>query len=178
LPAVIVCWIPALIAAAFAFFKINDLSLFNIILLMVEGFNKPSMRYWSSHGGISINLITSAATKEIAEADAKVATNAARLADITRQLEQRQEAMNRITSHDVPTPDDLEPIQTKLKNRLAQDDAPAADEATLNTEVTSASTLPVNKKRVSASGLDQSRSVDTIAQDIKTYEDQFAHIDQ
>src|SRR3989338_5471033 len=113
-----VCWIPAVIAAAFAFFKINDLSLFNIILLSVEGFNKPSQRYWSPYPGISINLITSQHAKQIVEASAKAINNASKLADMTRQMEKRQEEINKMTAHDNPEPRAVEAIQTQISQNL------------------------------------------------------------
>lgn len=105
----IVAWVPAMIAAAFAFFKINDLSLFTIILLAIEKANKPSQRYWRPHAGISINLIVGQAAKEIADAHAHMTKNAERLIDITRQMQDRQEEMNHLAIHEAPRPSDSEP---------------------------------------------------------------------
>ncbi len=146
------CWIPAVIAAAFAFFRINDMSLFRIILLSIEGFNKPSQRYWSPYPGISINLITSQHAKEIVEASAKAISNAGKLADMTRQMEKRQEEINKMTAHDNPEPRALEAIQTQLSENLAHgmyehEDPPAP---------------AVRTDLVQTEGLDPTKSLDTI----------------
>lgn len=156
------CWIPALIAAAFAFFRINDLSLFNIILLSIEGFNKPSQRYWSPYPGISINLITSQHAKEIVEASAKAESNANKLADITRQLEKRQEELNKLTAHDNPSPIAVEGIRTQLAENVQHgmyehepvNESPIFQEPSTPTAV--------RTDRVQAEGLDPNKSVDTI----------------
>lgn len=156
------CWTPALIAAAFAFFKVNDLSLFNIILLSIEGFNKPSQRYWSPYPGISINLITTQHAKEIVEASAKAESNANKLADITRQLEKRQEALNKLTAHDNPSPVAVEGIRTQLAENVQHgiyehepvNESPIFQEPSVPTAV--------RTDRVQAEGLDPNKSVDTI----------------
>lgn len=145
-------WIPAVISAAFAFVRINDLSLFNIILLSIEGFNKPSQRYWSPYPGISINLITSQHAKEIVEASAKAESNANKLADITRQLEKRQQEMNKLTAHDQQAPGNTEAVRTQVSEHVAHgmhehEDSPAT---------------AVRTDRVQAEGLDPAKSVDTI----------------
>jgi len=146
------CWAPAVIAAGFAFVRINDLSLFNIILLSVESFNKPSQRYWSPYPGISINLITSQHAKEIVEASAKAASNASKLADITRQLEKRQAELNKMTAHEEQKPLAVEAVRTQVNENLPHgmyehDESP---------------TLAVRADRVQAEGLDPAKSVDTI----------------
>lgn len=156
------CWTPAAIAAAFAFFRINDLSLFNIILLSIEGMNKPSQRYWSPYPGISINLITSQHAKEIVEASKKAENNANKLADITRQLEKRQEEMNKLTAHDRPSPVAVEGIRTQLAENVKHgmyehepvDDSPIFQDSPAPTAV--------RTDRVQAEGLDPNKSVDTI----------------
>jgi hypothetical protein len=56
LPLTILCWIPAVIGAAFAFVKIQNISLFRLCLLMIEKTEKPVIRRWSPRQGISINF--------------------------------------------------------------------------------------------------------------------------
>jgi len=56
----ILAWIPAVIAAAFAFVRINDISLFRLCILLMERFEKPSIRTWSPRRGITINISVSA----------------------------------------------------------------------------------------------------------------------
>lgn len=156
------CWTPAAIAAAFAFFKVNDLSLFNIILLSIEGFNKPSQRYWSPYPGISINLITSQHAKEIVEASAKAESNANKLADITRQLEKRQEELNKLTAHDSPSPVAVEGIRTQLAENVKHGvyEHEPAEESPIFQQ--SPAPAAVRTDRVQAEGLDPNKSVDTI----------------
>lgn len=48
-------WIPLIIMAAFAFLKINGISLLRFLLLTAEKTNKPTMRYWQPREGISIS---------------------------------------------------------------------------------------------------------------------------
>ncbi len=59
LPIAIMAWIPAGIAAIFAMVKVNDLSVTRILLLLLEGTQKPSQRVWANRTGISINIRTS-----------------------------------------------------------------------------------------------------------------------
>lgn len=58
LPITVMAWIPGALSFIFAFVKINDLSLFRIILLMVERINKPETRVWTPRTGIVINIRT------------------------------------------------------------------------------------------------------------------------
>lgn len=64
LPITIVAWIPAGIASLFAFVRINDISLFRLLLLMIEGMNKPSTRVWTPRRGITINIRTFVAPQD------------------------------------------------------------------------------------------------------------------
>lgn len=54
----VVAWIPLVIAAAFAFVKIRNLSLLRIILLQIEKAQKPSKRTFGPRTGIAINIRT------------------------------------------------------------------------------------------------------------------------
>jgi hypothetical protein len=153
------CWTPAAVAAAFAFFRINDLSLFNIILLSLEGMNKPTQRYWSPYPGISINLITSQHAKEIVEATQKAENKANKLADITRQLEKRQEEMNKLTAHEniVPTEGIRTQIESNVRHGIHEHDSVKDSGSTNDSPATA-----VRADRIQAEGLDPERSVDTI----------------
>lgn len=97
------CWIPAVIAAAFSFLKINDLTLFNIILLMIEGMNKPKKRTWEPGMGLSINIITKASKKKNAKTEgvgdtAEKAPHADRIAELTQELQAREEQLRSLTA--------------------------------------------------------------------------------
>lgn len=52
----IIVWLPAVIAAAFAIIKINDLTLSRILLLVIERMLKSPVRTWTPREGISINI--------------------------------------------------------------------------------------------------------------------------
>ena len=52
----IIVWTPAVIAAAFAIIKINDLTLSRILLLVIERMLKSPVRTWTPREGISINI--------------------------------------------------------------------------------------------------------------------------
>ncbi len=53
-----IAWIPTGIAAAFAFVKINGISLLRFVLLNIEKSQKPRFRQWQPRVGISINVRT------------------------------------------------------------------------------------------------------------------------
>lgn len=59
-----ISWTPAAIGAAFAFVKINGISLFRFCLLMIERLNKPGRRMWTPRRGITINISTGSGTPE------------------------------------------------------------------------------------------------------------------
>lgn len=52
----ILSWTPAVIAAAFAFVKINDISLFRLLLLLIERMEKPATRVWGPRQGLMISI--------------------------------------------------------------------------------------------------------------------------
>jgi len=52
----ILCWIPFVIGAAFAFVRIQQISLMRFILLAAEKIDKPIIRRWAPRRGISINF--------------------------------------------------------------------------------------------------------------------------
>lgn len=51
-------WTPAVLSLAFAFIRINDLSLMRLLLLKIEHMQKPSVRTWGPRTGISITVRT------------------------------------------------------------------------------------------------------------------------
>lgn len=53
-----IAWTPLLIAAAFAFVKIQNLSLLRLILLLMEKSEKPMVRSFGPRTGVSINVRT------------------------------------------------------------------------------------------------------------------------
>lgn len=168
----VLCWIPALIGAMFAFFKINDLSLFSIILLTIESMNKPNERYWSPSPGLSINLITRQTMKQMETSEAKNADTMSKLAEMTRQMEKRQEEINHLAMHETQKPASVEPIKTMLQDITAPiDNTP--ESVSVNVTDTSSkepmSIAPVQSHRIKADGLIPSYSIDTIHLTVPTF---------
>lgn len=64
LPYTVIAWTPAALAALFAFIKVNDISMFRMVLLFMEHLEKPNVRKWSPREGVSINILT---TKHLGE---------------------------------------------------------------------------------------------------------------
>lgn len=64
IPYTVIAWTPAVIAGIFAFIKINDISMFRMVLLFMESLEKPKIRKWAPREGISINIAT---TKHLGE---------------------------------------------------------------------------------------------------------------
>ncbi len=64
----VVIWWPAILSAAFALVRINDISLFRYVLLIIETLSKPRKRFFQARQGLIINIQTRAAI----EADRKM----------------------------------------------------------------------------------------------------------
>jgi hypothetical protein len=161
---VVITWTPAVIAAAFAFLKINDLSLFNIILLMIEGMNKPNTRYWSPSPGLSINVITRYAATELVDNNKKVAANAEKLAEITKQLEKRQKELSDLSATSNPD------VATRI-DAATQSSVETKEEVVATEGAQTPRTYPVRADKVKVQG-QPSRSIDGIAQSLNVF-DQF-----
>lgn len=54
----IVCWTPMMLGLAFSFVNINGVSLLTLLLLVIEGLEKPPIRTFGPRQGISINITT------------------------------------------------------------------------------------------------------------------------
>ena len=159
IPTTVICWSPTLVAAMFAFLKINDLGLLQMILLAIESLNKPNIRYWSPHPGLTINLITRHMEKAEEKRQGTDADSAARLLVATKELDKRRKEMTELGAHPDQTPDNLESVKTKLQHRLDQDDDAAA-------EARDRASRPVNQNLVQASALESEKSIDGISQQV------------
>lgn len=161
IPIQVMCWIPLMIAAAFSFLRINDLSLLRIILLWIEQSNKPNIRYWSPSPGLSINLITRQTVKAEDTAHEKTAATAMRLVEMTQQLEAKRQAMNKLSaidlSHTLMPSERNEGIQQATMSDHGQTKHVGEME-----ESTKGSSLPINTRNIQATGLEPARSIDTI----------------
>jgi hypothetical protein len=54
----LVIWWPAIFAAAFSLIRINDISLFQYCMLILEMFSRPRKRVWQPRQGLIINIQT------------------------------------------------------------------------------------------------------------------------
>ena len=165
MPVTLMLWSPAFIAAAFAFLKINDLSLFNIILLWIEHMNKPMTRSWSPHPGISINIVTRAPKEEKPAGPQKVDVSR-KLNEISEQVERRlQELANiSITTQSVPAAqliDSVQPASVETEPVAIHANEPATEAAVEPT--------PVRKDRIQVEGAVHGPSIDGLSDDLTAY---------
>lgn len=170
----VLCWVPAVIGAAFAFFKINDLSLFSIILLTIEKINKPSERYWSPSPGLSINLITRQTMKQMDTTETKAIDTVNTLAEMTRQMEKRQDEINHLAAHEPQTPSALEPVKTMMQDITTPEEhvMDSIEIPVRNAEDNAPDTLlPVQSHRINANRLNPAYSIDTIHLTLPTFRD-------
>jgi hypothetical protein len=77
IPLTVIVWSPGALSAVFAFFKLNDLTLFQLALLTFERMNKAPVRTWTPRKGITVNIRTfttnDAPKREQVDLDAKKA---------------------------------------------------------------------------------------------------------
>lgn len=165
-PVTIMLWSPAIVAAAFAFLKVNDITLFNIILLWIEHMNKPVVRSWSPHPGISINIVTRA-PKEEKKTDAQKIDISRKLTEVTHQVERRQEDLARLSIPTQPAATPLDGVQS-----VATDAPTEVKVSTKPTEEVAKEPAPVRKERVQVEGSVHGPSIDGISDDLTA----FSHI--
>jgi hypothetical protein len=80
-----VCWTPMMLGLAFSFVSINGVSLLTLLLLMIEGFEKPPIRTFGPRQGININITTQ--KQPIAEAVQKNPADSPDLAMLSTLLD-------------------------------------------------------------------------------------------
>jgi hypothetical protein len=138
----VIVWLPAVIFAAFALIKINDLSLARIVLLTVERMSKAPVRTWTPRQGISINIRLQAKLNE--EENAKKHKV---LQKEEPQAKQKIEALSQMldssfTKRDaaISSPEDI--VITEKKTEVVIQ------------EPTEPKTLPVQKQRIKVDGTD------------------------
>ena len=150
LPITIICWIPALIAAAFAFVKINDLSLLRIMLLTLEKANKPTVRQFAPRQSFSIHIRTFNTVQEAKKIDpTQKNRDYQRIDDLTNILDS---PLRRQMLGSAPVPEDGE------QQLMVRDLSSPAQETLDEEPVSSLSRLPVNRDRIQASPLPDSES--------------------
>jgi hypothetical protein len=141
LPLTILVWSPTALAAVFAFVRINDISMFKLLLLTIEKLNKPSIRTWSPRRGIVINIRTSSPETK----DPKHMTGLP--AKEPSQIDELSSMLDLAPRGHIETPEPLSPLDEEI------------DETPEMTEPVSSIQLPVNKARISASPIQTSGTV-------------------
>lgn len=81
----IVAWTPLVIGAAFAFVKINGITLTRLCLLALEKTDKPMVRVWAPRRGITISIGSTSMKSEKESADEKKMEEAKRHAEEKRK---------------------------------------------------------------------------------------------
>ncbi len=155
IPLTIALWVPGALSFAVAFVKINDLSLFHILLLYIEHFSKPSTRVWVAHPGLSINILTKSPKAETEDAEKKVVDPTTQLAEMTRQLQHQQEELSKlIQPGTVLTPAAPLPAETAPEpvQKQSEPAPPSADKPE-----------PVNPERIQVSPKSDISSVDGLS---------------
>lgn len=123
LPVTVMAWVPGVLSVIFAFVKLNDLSMFRLVLLMLERVNKPKTRTWAPRRGLEINIRVASPKSEKA----------------APQATQKK-------THSI------DELSAALDSQSAEEDIPAASEPDA-TPADDSSQLAVNPARISASPL-------------------------
>jgi hypothetical protein len=137
LPLTLLVWSPTGVAAVFAFIRINDVSMFKLLLLTIEKINKPSIRTWSPRRGIMINIRTSSGQKETAHV-AQPVKEPMHLDELSSVLDLAPRA------HQTETPEPLSPLEEEVEE---------VEEVLEVSTPEPVIQLPVNKARISATPL-------------------------
>lgn len=147
IPLTVMSWTPGALSVIFAFFKLNDLSLLQLLLLTFERLNKAPVRMWTPRKGISVNIRTFTTADQPKRG----------LVEVDRQKVNRIDAISTSldTAMDRKPGDDWyeeEGLAAQTANTdITEDDTPAA------------AGRPVDPNRVSADPLDAGSAVDGVA---------------
>jgi len=138
----IMAWTPCVIAAAFAFIRINNVSLARFCLLLIEKTDKPAIRSWHPREGISINVRTFEDTKKKptkdmpdktpAELSTVLDTGMDHLAEVVEQQMQQQKAASlpvrpervQVDERTSPSIDDVQESQAQQLTQEPNDNGP------------------------------------------------------
>lgn len=143
--ATVIIWTPAVLCAAFALVKINDLSLMRMLLLTIERLLKAPIRTWAPRTGISINI------KVLAESEKEKRRTPSTVPEHEAQ-QKIEELSSMIDSAFVDKNEPAAPAAAVLKNE--------EDTAVRVTSMAEKRTLPVNKSRISVDspGMDTTKN--------------------
>jgi PrgI family protein len=108
IPITVICWIPFLITTAFAILKVNDLTLFRIVLLSLERMHKSPDRVWVPRKGLCIHVRTGTILKEEEEEERKrKAKKRPTLQDTNTQIQQLSSIVDQGLEFDDPVADEI-----------------------------------------------------------------------
>ena len=113
----VLSWTPLMLGAAFSFVHVNGVSLLTLLLLMIEGLEKPRIRSFGPRSGISINIKTQSKSAESTTAApntqaADLATLSTILDTAPRQEDIEAEAKNATTPvQDITPVAEAEPVE-------------------------------------------------------------------
>jgi hypothetical protein len=141
LPTVIV-WIPCAIAVAFAFIRINDLSLLKICLLTLEKINNPTTRMWTPRRGLTIHIRTTTQELEKTEKEKREAELAAMKA---KHTEKKIQELSTVLDQPLPVSEGETESLTEPPPAAA---APAHAEPPHDEPAEPQPTLPVDPNRI------------------------------
>ena len=147
LPIQILVWLPAAVSIAFAFVRINDLSLMRICFLLMEKMNKPATRTWTPRRGIIINVRT---FHTAAEDKAKASTS------LNPKKEQNFEELSTILDQQrIEKTQQIQKKTEEVENEtfgdFMNDEPPDEREVLLDVEQNPNMRRPVNPERIIAS---------------------------
>ncbi|TSD00081.1 MAG: Uncharacterized protein Greene101449_367 [Candidatus Peregrinibacteria bacterium Greene1014_49] len=128
----VLAWTPLVIGAAFAFVKINSITLTRFCLLMLEKTDKPAIRIWAPRRGITIS-IGAASMKSDNEI-----TKEKKAEEVIHRAEEKRERIHELSALLDKGPDDP---PSDAEQRQEQN-------AEISEELQSAPALPVDKTRV------------------------------
>lgn len=168
----IVSWIPLLVAFAFAFIKVNDLSLMKLILLSFERFNNPPVRTWNPRTGLIIKVSTATASKEEKApvsrlAQAEALSSNARIKELSTVLDRGIGTMEDMTAD--------EDVDVAHDEPHAEEETIRVSTAPQETDKPSASTLPVDRSRFQ---VDQPQPQGSQLSDLAVFRDIFTPTDR
>lgn len=115
-----IAWTPAVISLAFAFVKVNDLTLTHLLLLMAEKMQKPPLRAMGPRTGITITVRTfktEQAKKSELQTPALMQAKQNRLAELSTVLDEKMtdqsddHELDGNPGEDAPPPRDETPIR-------------------------------------------------------------------
>lgn len=143
LPIQIMVWLPAVVSAAFAFVRINDLSMMRLCLLLLEQMSKPKVRTWTPRRGIIINVRTFHTvpqSKNVTEAIVQKQTTQGKFDELSSMLDRPVRPVQQ------PSPAAPAPMQIPEDEPMEEKEMPLDEEANPNVI-----RRPVDPSRITAS---------------------------